>query len=105
MEEEGTYHVNKLPDEIKEKVELLMAIDVGAVGSIVQCSFVAGMELAMRICRNRAKDCKEEGWTIKEYEAYLCAQIIRNAQVEIGAGRMARPQFTKEELDEMDRIA
>lgn len=104
MEEPGEYKA-KLPEKERERIDLLMAIDAGAIGNVVQCSFVAGMELAMRICRNRAKDCKEEGWTIKEYEAFLCAQLIRNVQVEIGAGRMPRPQFTKEELDEMDRIS
>lgn len=102
MEEKPEY---KLPQEVIDSVDMLMAIDVGTVGNIVQCSFIAGMELAMRICRNRASDCKEEGWTIKEYEAFLCAQLIRNVQVEIGAGRMPRPKFTKEELDEMDRIS
>jgi hypothetical protein len=104
MEEPGEYKYN-IPEEVKEKVDLLLAIDAGAIGSIVQCSFIAGLELAMRICRNRASDCKTEGWTIKEYEAFLCAQLIRNVQVEIGAGRMPRPTFTKEELEEMDRIS
>jgi hypothetical protein len=104
MEDPGEYKA-KLPEEYKERIDLLMAVDNLAVANIVQCAFIAGMELAMRICRNRAKDCKTEGWTIKEYEAFLCAQIIRNVQVEIGAGRMPRPQFTKEELDEMDRIS
>jgi hypothetical protein len=102
MEEPGEY---KLPEKERERIDLLMSVDVGAVGNIVTCSFVAGMELAMRICRNRAKDCKENNWTLKEYEAFTCAQLIRNVQVEIGAGRMQRPQFTKEELDEMDRIS
>lgn len=104
MEEEPEYN-KKLPKKEKERVELLMAIDAEQIGQIVQCSFIAGMELALRICRNRAKDCKEEGWTLKEYEAHTCAHLIRNVQVEIGAGRMPRPQFTKEELDEMDRIS
>jgi hypothetical protein len=103
MEESGEYKA-KLPEKEKERVDLLIAIDAGAMGGVVQCSFIAGMQLAMRICRNRAKDCKENGWTIKEYEALLCAQLIRNMQVEIGAGRMPRPKFTKEELEEMDRI-
>lgn len=102
MEEEPEY---KIPEEVKERVDLLMSIDVGAVGNIVQCAFIAGMQLAMRICRNRARDCKENNWTLKEYEAHTCAHLIRNVQVEIGAGRMPRPKFTKEELDEMDRIS
>jgi hypothetical protein len=40
-----------------------------------------------------------------DQEPLNCAAMIRFVQVEIGAGRMARPKFTKEELDEMDRIA
>ena len=104
MEEEPEYKY-ELPQEVKDNVNLLISIDEEAVGNIVHCAFIAGLQLAMRICRNRAAHCKAEGWTIKEYEAFYCAKLIRDIQVEIGAGRMKRPKFTKEELDEMDRIS
>lgn len=99
-ENKSRYNLTK---EVIENVDLLMSIDHQTIGTIVQCSFVAGMELAMRICRNRALELEE--WPIKQYEARICSSLIRNAQVEIGAGRMPRPQFTKEELDEIDHIS
>jgi hypothetical protein len=104
MEEPGEYKY-ELPPEVKENVDLLVSIDQETVGKIVHCAFIAGMQLAMRICRTRANQIGAMGMSIKQYEALTCASLIRNVQVEIGAGRIPRPQFTKEELDEMDRIS
>jgi hypothetical protein len=68
---------------------------------------VAGMELAMRICRNRAEDL-EQSRTFDRQAAInasqMCALLIRNVQVELGAGRQPLPEFTIEEQDEMNRI-
>lgn len=95
----------RLPPEIKKRADALMDLDKGMISDIVQCSFLAGMQLAMRICKNRAKDWEMLGGTMSpDQEDLMCAQLIRIMQVEIGAGRMARPEFTKEELEEMDRI-
>src|SRR5262245_21996714 len=68
-------------------------------------AFIAGMQLAMRICRNRIIACKAINKPEQEYEAMICATEIRLIQVEIGSGRMAIPAFTQEEKDEMRRIA
>jgi hypothetical protein len=65
---------------------------------------VAGMELAMRICRNRAEDCRSLRTDHHANEAENCAGIIRIVQVEIGAGRQHLPEFTLEEQEEMNRI-
>lgn len=97
--------MKELPKEMKESVDTLMAIDTPMVAKIVQCSFIAGMQFAMRICRNRAEDMLNIGNDQRSNEAETCASMIRIIQVEIGAGRAGRPDFTKEELEEMDRIA
>ena len=77
---------------------------------------IAGMELAMRICRNRASD-RMKLWTQSkrdsrasninaggQSEALICADMIRVVQVEIGSWRMKLPEFTLEEQDEINRI-
>jgi hypothetical protein len=69
---------------------------------------IAGMELAMRICRNRAQDYRSMGSTDSLYgqtqAAETCAGCIRITQVEIGAGRMPLPEFTQLEQEEINRI-
>jgi hypothetical protein len=77
------------------------------VEGIINAAFVGGMELSMRLCSNRAEDIRAAGkiMTMAGNEADNCAGIIRICQVEIGSGRMAKPQFTNEELEEMDRIS
>lgn len=109
MEEPGEYKPKSkynLPEEVVENIDLLMSIDQETVARIVKCSFIAGLQLAMRICRNRAKDGKEmRAMTMVEAEANRCAELIRICQVELGAGRMERPNFTQEEIDEMDRAS
>lgn len=97
--------MKELDPEYKERVDTLLAIDGEILAKAVQCSFLAGMQLAIRICRNRAGDCKVTGQAAGEMEAQNCAGLIRICQVEIGSGRMGRPKFTEEELDEMDRIS
>lgn len=81
-------------------------------------AFVEGMELAMRICRNRCVDCEansksvkngnwkigQELWRQRSDEADMCAEVIRIVQVQIGAGQMPMPTFTVAELDEINRI-
>jgi len=64
---------------------------------------IAGMELAIRICRNRSYDRKRMGRD--DQEALVCEGMIRIVQVEIGAGRQALPEFTIEEQEEINRIA
>jgi hypothetical protein len=97
----------EVPPEYRARVDKLMALDAEVISNVVQCSFLAGLQLAMRICRNRAEDIRSQGkmMTMAGNEADNCAGIIRLTQVEIGAGRMARPKFSKEELEEMDRIS
>lgn len=65
---------------------------------------IAGMELAMRICRNRAQDYGGDLAEPKCQAAETCAGVIRIVQVEIGAGRQPLPEFTIEEQEEMNRI-
>jgi hypothetical protein len=98
--------MKEMPPELKDRLDTLAAIDMEAVSNLVQCAFLAGMQLAIRICRNRAADIREAGkiMTMAGNEADNCAGIIRIVQVEIGSGRSPRPKFTKEELEEMDRI-
>lgn len=96
-----------LTEEEKRRMKALVDSDPRATEAILMTGFIAGMELAMRICRNRAEDIRAMGkiMTMAGNEADNCAGIIRNVQVEIGSGRMKRPAFTAEESDEMDRIA
>lgn len=73
-------------------------------------SFVLGMELAMRIVRNRGEDIKQmRGREMNEteiMEAATTAAMIRLVQVEIGSGRMPVPnEWTADEIDEVGRIA
>jgi hypothetical protein len=103
---------DRLPPEYKARMDKMLQEDPEALSNIVQCAFLAGMQLTMRLLRNRAKDLKEIGENhtsympiIRENEVQNCVGIIRLCQVEIGAGRMARPKFSKEELEEMDRIS
>jgi hypothetical protein len=89
--------------EWKDRMDTLIAIDQEGMNAAIQSAFIAGMQLAIRLCRNRSRDCVNMGRGGEE--AQNCAYIIRFVQVEIGAGRMLRPQFTKEELEEMNQIA
>lgn len=71
-------------------------------------SFIMGMEFAMRVCRNRYADLESIGgkWEDPGPQAVAtCIGMLRLVQVEIGAGRMPLPQFTREEIEEMERIA
>lgn len=96
---------NKLPSEVKARADALVHADIEMVNNIVQSSYVAGMQMAIRVCRNRANDCEVTGQKAAEMEAQNLAGLIRIIQVEIGSGRMQRPPFTKEELDELERIS
>lgn len=93
----------ELKEEWKKRTDALIEADDEMLSRIFQTAFIAGMQLSMRLCRNRAEDCKAIGKD--DGEAQNCAGIIRLCQVEIGSGRMQRPKFTKEELEEMDRIS
>jgi hypothetical protein len=99
--------MEELNPEMKERVDTLIAIDEPVLAGAVQCAFIAGMQLAIRVCRNRAADIRQAGkiMTMAGNEAETCASLIRIMQVEIGSGRSARPKLTKEELEEMDRIS
>jgi hypothetical protein len=71
-------------------------------------SFILGMELAMRIIRNRCQSHQEMGIPLSQQphqEAACCEGVIRIVQVEIGAGRLPLPTFSPEEIDEVERIA
>jgi len=67
--------------------------------------FIEGMELAIRICRNRAEDYGGDLSKPMCQAAETCAGLIRLVQVEIGSGRQPLPVFTVEETDEIDRIS
>jgi hypothetical protein len=105
MSDEMKEAAEQLPSEIRKRADAVMDLDKEMVAQIVHASFIAGMQLCIRLCRNRADDCERTGQEDKRQEALVCEGIIRITQVEIGAGRMARPEFTAEELEEMDRIA
>jgi hypothetical protein len=65
-----------------------------------------GMEMAMRICRNRASDLEGTDGMPSAYvqEALNLAGIIRLVQVQIGSGRQTFGPLTQEEQDEINRI-
>jgi hypothetical protein len=70
--------------------------------------FILGMELALRIVRNRARAFEEQGIPLSEQphqEAACCDACIRLVQVEIGSGRQSLPEFTSDEIEEVERIA
>lgn len=73
-------------------------------------SFILGMELAMRIARNRKEDLAVTHSDYPKALSLVRNQIetligcIRIVQVEIGAGRMPLPEFTPDEIDEVERI-
>lgn len=67
-------------------------------------SFILGMEFAMRICRNEADNHKVRN-PLRATEAELCSAIIRIVQVEIGSGRSPLPEFTDDEIKEVERIS
>jgi hypothetical protein len=96
-----------LPNEVKDKLDKLIKIDPRTISQVTVCAFLAGMQMAIRVCRDRAKNMPNAGgmWRTRFEEAKLCAELIRICQVELGSGRMERPKFTQEELDEMDRIS
>lgn len=76
-----------------------------------------GMEMARRICRNRARDldphidaAQAVGGdmlppVVRQNEAETCAEVIRTIQVAIGSGRMDFGDLTQEEKEELSRIA
>jgi hypothetical protein len=70
--------------------------------------FILGMELAMRIVRNRARDLKEtvhNGCDCHD-DLETVVGMIRIVQVEVGSGRMEMPpMWTEEEIDEVRRIS
>jgi len=73
-------------------------------------AFIEGMELSMRICRNRAADyakldVTQDHKVWREQEAKNCAAMIRIVQVNIGAERIDIPDFTLDEIEEMERIS
>jgi hypothetical protein len=68
-------------------------------------SLILGMELAMRIIRNRAADQKDLAHWDDEQECQNLVGMIRIVQVEIGSGRMPVPSnWTPDEIDEVERI-
>lgn len=78
---------------------------------ICKDSFIAGMELAMRICRNRKTDIENlrsldypKVAALVQNQIEICIFGIRQVQVEIGSGRMPLPEFTEDEKDEIERI-
>ena len=93
--------MKELDPELQERVDTLIAMDQPLMAKAITSSFIAGMQLAIRLCRNRAEDCERMGKPDQRQEALVCEGLIRIVQVEIGAGRMPRPQLTEEELEEM----
>lgn len=74
---------------------------------------IEGMEIAMRVCRNRAADCHgirdaanmaQPHWTVRADEAYTLASVIRLVQVQIGSGRQQFGELAPDELEEIERI-
>lgn len=63
---------------------------------------IEGMTMAMRICRNRAEDVKDN--LNRSMEAAALAEIIRMVQVQIGSARQLFGPLTEDELDEIRRI-
>jgi len=98
----------ELTKEQQTKVERMLKLvdqDPSTMAHVFDTALVAGMELAMRICRERARwEVKTGACTKGKPEGEICANLIRLNQVEIGAGRMPRPSFSKDEIDEMNRI-
>lgn len=102
----GKEEYDKLPTKFKQELHLLVLQYPELIEQIVMSAFIAGMELSIRICRNRAKEYGERSRLFdRERGAQSCAAVIRNVQVEIGSRRMQRPEFTNEEMEEMDRIS
>jgi hypothetical protein len=97
--------IEDLPPDMKKRVDALLALDHDIMAKAIHCAFLAGMQLSIRLVRNRADDCERMGKPDKRQEALVIEGIIRICQVEIGSGRTPRPQLTKEELEEMDRIS
>lgn len=67
-------------------------------------SFILGMELAMRIVGNSAETyfngAKPDETMLDGINA-----MIRLVQVEMGSGRMPLPEFSPDEIDEVERIS
>lgn len=108
MSEAMRQAADSLDPELKRRTDAMMKADPEVVACMVQAAFLAGMQLSMRLLRNRAEDLKQIDTARKiwaEDEVQNCVGIIRLCQVEIGSGRMARPQLTKAEIEEMDRIS
>lgn len=63
---------------------------------------IEGMQMSMRICRNRAEDNKND--LNRSMEAAMCAELVRLVQVQIGAGNRPFGDLTPAELDEIWRI-
>lgn len=63
---------------------------------------IEGMEMSMRICRNRAEDIKDS--LNRSTEAAVCAEIIRMCQVQFGSGKSRFGELTEDELAEINRI-
>jgi hypothetical protein len=67
-------------------------------------SFILGMEFAMRIVRNSGETFFN-GKRVDETALEGINAMIRLCQVEIGAGRMPLPEFSEEEIAEVERIS
>lgn len=100
--------VDKAAKECASRFPMSFGVrDFDFIPAIQQCaleSFVSGMELAMRICRNRAQDYGGDLADPKCQAAETCVGVIRIVQVEIATGRSAIPEFTYDEIDEIRRI-
>jgi hypothetical protein len=74
-------------------------------------SFILGMELAMRICRNRQADLAvthsdyPKALNLVKNQIDILIGSIRIVQVEIGSGRVPLPEFSQDEIDEVERIS
>jgi hypothetical protein len=63
-----------------------------------------GLQLAQRICNNRAEDNRRMFRQQAEQEAHVCAEVIRVTQVMIGSGRQVIPELTPQEQEMIWRI-
>lgn len=100
--------VDKAATECTSRFPVSLGVrDFDFIPAIQQCaleSFIAGMSLAMRICRNRAQDLGGDLGNLGPQTAETCAGMIRIVQVEIATGRAGIPGFTYDEIDEIRRI-
>jgi hypothetical protein len=81
------------------------------INADIRKSFILGMELAMRICKNRQADLAvthsdyPKALNLVKNQIDTLIGCIRIVQVEIGSGRSEVPNnWSQDEIDEVERI-